>query len=81
MSRLFFHFTNGSQIVQDATGLRLQTSRSDRDKMLQVLLELTAEEPWQDWTNWVLTVVDDRGRLIWSIPLAKLNVSDQSAPT
>jgi hypothetical protein len=69
--RCYFHLVDASEVIRDRTGIEVSGPDEARAEALQAIRQQRQVDPAtaRDWTGWSLTVVDDTGRQLFSIPL------------
>jgi len=64
MPRYKFHFTDGESIVSDDGGMNLQDDQAAIGEAYHIALDLRDAPPDEDWSNWVIEVMDEAGRCV-----------------
>jgi hypothetical protein len=67
--RLFFHLTNGTDLILDEDGLEVEHLDEVRNAIADDIEELKREFPAQDWSSWRLEVTDQIGAVVLSVAL------------
>ena len=75
MPRYFFHPTNGSQTLNDVEGLDLPGEAAARDEARLFAHDLAAGKLMtdRDWSGWTVSIADEKGHGLDSVPIAKLD--------
>jgi Domain of unknown function (DUF6894) len=68
--RLFFHLTNGSEVIVDDDGLEVAHLDEVRKVIAADLEELKREIPLERRNGWRLEVTDQAGEILVSVPLS-----------
>jgi len=66
MARYRFHFTDGKSIVPGDTGMDLRDDEAAVDEAYHITRDLHDALP-EDWSDWIIEVTDEKGRLVTSI--------------
>jgi hypothetical protein len=68
--RLFFHLTNGRDLILDEDGIEVADVEKARREAQETVEELNDEFDRRDWTGWYLEVTDPSGVVLIRISLA-----------
>jgi Domain of unknown function (DUF6894) len=68
--RLFFHLTNGRDLIPDEDGIEVADVEKARQEARETVEELHDEFDRRDWTGWYLEVTDASGTVLIRISLA-----------
>jgi len=73
MTRYFFHLTNGTQTLGDAEGLELAGDAAAREEARLFANDLATGKLMteRNWSGWVVTIADEKGRPVDSVPIAE----------
>jgi hypothetical protein len=69
MPRYFFHLTNGNQMLDDPDGLELPGEAAAREEAVLVAGDLKDRLRPRDWTGWVVSIRDEQGNQVDSVPV------------
>jgi hypothetical protein len=68
--RLYFHVTNGSEIIRDEQGIEVPSLDHARREALRTIAEVRAEDPAsRDWSGWTFRITDPGGRVVLLLDL------------
>jgi hypothetical protein len=69
--RCYFNLVDGYQKILDHDGIEVFDLDQARMQALKAIAELLEEdeEAQDDWRNWTLEVTNDRGAILFTIPL------------
>ena len=72
--RLYFHFTNGREVLTDVQGIEVVDLEEARRDALSTITEMRSDNQatGQDWSGWTLRVVDASGTVVFTIDLDSL---------
>ena len=72
MPRYYFHLTDGKQVVKSHEGLELPGNAAAREEAVRLARELKQEtvSPGRKWDDWFVTIVDQHGKQVDSVPIA-----------
>jgi len=75
MARFYFHLTDGNQTLDDEEGLELAGEAAAREEGRLFARDLAHGKLMseRDWAGWQVTIADERGQPLDSIPIAKLD--------
>ena len=75
MARFYFHLTDGNQTLDDAEGLELAGEAAAREEARLFARDLAQGRLMseRDWAGWQVTIADERGQSLDSIPIARLD--------
>ena len=70
MPRYFFHFSDGKRTFTDSVGIELPGIAAARSQVITQIREMRgilSERTLQDWSGWVMTIVDEKGKTRFKI--------------
>jgi hypothetical protein len=68
--RYFLNLTDGQQVVEDPEGLELAGEAAAREEASVLARDLIQHQD-SDWSGWMITITDESGRQIDSIPVVE----------
>jgi hypothetical protein len=68
--RCYFHLTKGDEIIRDDQGLELSDLAQTRAEAIKAIAEMCDENPGLASVGWTLTVANDSGIVLFTIPLS-----------
>jgi hypothetical protein len=68
--RCYFHLTKGEEIIRDDRGLEVTDMAQARAEAIKAVVEMCDENPGLASAGWTLTVADDSGIVLFTIPLS-----------
>jgi hypothetical protein len=73
MTHYYFHLTNGTQTLDDAEGLDLPGEAAAREEARLFARDLASGKLMTDrnWSGWMVTIADETGQQVDSVPIAK----------
>jgi len=69
MPRYFFHLTDGNRMLDDPDGLELPGDAAAREEAALVANDLKERLRPRDWTGWVVSIRDEQGNQVDSVPV------------
>jgi hypothetical protein len=69
MPRYYFHLTDGNSVLDDPDGLELPGAAAAREEAVIVAGELKGRLRPRDWTGWVVSIRDEQGNQVDSVPV------------
>jgi hypothetical protein len=69
MPRYFFHLTDGNSVLDDPDGLELPGEAAAREEAVLVAKDLNERLRPRDWTGWVVSIRDEQGNQVDSVPV------------
>jgi hypothetical protein len=69
MPRYYFHLTDGERELDDPEGLELPGAAAAREEAALVAGDLTERLKPRDWTGWVVSIRDEGGNQVDSVPV------------
>ena len=74
MPRYYFHITNGQESLDNPKGMDLPGNATARQEAVVLASELRRGKvtPGRNWAGWFVTVVDQHGRQVDSVPIADM---------
>jgi len=75
MARFYFHLTDGKQTLDDADGLELAGEAAAREEARLFARDLAMGKLMsnRNWSGWTVTIADEQGRPLDSVPIAKVD--------
>ncbi len=72
MPRYYFHVTNGQETLKNPKGMDLPGNAAAREEAVVLARELKQGKvaPGRTWEDWFVTVVDQHGHRVDSVPIA-----------
>lgn len=74
MPRYYFHLTDGKQTLKLPEGIDLAGNAAAREEAVVLARNLKQGKvmPGRDWQGWLVTLVDQHGHRVESVPIADL---------
>ncbi len=74
MPRYYFHVTNGQETLKNPKGMDLPGNAAAREEAVLLARELKQGKavPGRTWEDWFVTVVDQHGHRVESVPIASM---------
>jgi hypothetical protein len=74
MPRYYFHLTDGKETVNNPEGMDLPGRAAAREEAIVLARDLKRGKvmPGRSWTGWLVSVVDQHGHEVESVPIADL---------
>jgi hypothetical protein len=69
MPRYYFHLTDGDHELDDPDGLELPGAAAARAEAVLVAGDLKQRLRPRDWTGWVVSIRDEQGNQVESVPV------------
>ena len=70
MTQVYFHCSNTKKVFVDHRGAVVEDLAEARDYATRVVESFTGERSRDDWRDWVLHIIDDRGDELFLVPFA-----------
>jgi hypothetical protein len=72
MARYYFHLTDGKQVLTTHEGVDLPGNAAAREEALRFAgeLKLGKTMPDRNWDDWFVTIVNEHGHKVDTIPVA-----------
>ena len=74
MPRYYFHITNGQESLDNSKGMDLPGNAAAREEAVVLASELRhgKVKPGRSWQGWFVSVVDQHGHKVDSVPIADM---------
>jgi hypothetical protein len=72
MPRYYFHLTDGKQVIKTHEGLELPGNAAAREEAARLARQLKQDDvlPDRKWDDWFVTIVDQHGKRVDTVPIA-----------